>query len=113
MHYDMKLNEKPFLQMESGFKTIEMRVDKGNRRNLLVGDTITFTNRKDGRTIDAEILELHRFKDFKELYSSLPMDRCGYSKEDAKNADWRDMLKYYTKDEIDLYGVVGIELELI
>ena len=113
MHYDMKLNEKPFLQIESGFKSIEMRVDKGDRKNLRIGDTITFTNRANGRTINTEILALHRFRDFKELYSCLPMERCGYSKEDAKNADWRDMLEYYTEEEINLHGVVGIELKLI
>ena len=113
MHYEMKLNEKPFLQIESGFKSIEMRVDKGDRKNLRIGDTITFTNRANGRTINTEILALHRFRDFKELYSSLPMGRCGYSKEDAPTADWRDMLEYYTEDEINLHGVVGIELKLI
>ena len=109
----MKLNGKPFLQIESGFKSIEMRVDKGDRKNLRIGDTITFNNRTDGRTINTEILALHRFRDFKELYASLPMEKCGYTPEDAKNADWRDMLEYYTEDEINLHGVVGIELEVL
>ena len=113
MHHEMKLNGKPFLQIESGMKTIEMRVDKGERKNLLVGDTITFRNRNDGRTITTEILALHRFKNFKELYSTLPMEKCGYTREEAPYADWHDMLEYYTEEEIDRYGVVGIEMKLI
>ena len=114
MHYEMKLNAKPFDQIESGMKTIEMRVMKGERRNLQIGDTITFTHRDDpDRKINTEILALHRFKDFKELYLNLPMDKCGYTQAEAKNANWRDMLEYYTEDQIETYGVVGIELKLI
>lgn len=113
MHYEMKLNDRPFHQIESGMKTIEMRVDKGERKNLLVGDTITFMSRTDGRTITTEILALHRFRNFKELYSTLSMDKCGYTQEEAETSDWRDMLEYYTEDEINLHGVVGIELKLI
>ena len=114
MHYEMKLNAKPFDQIGSGMKTIEMRIDKGERRNLKIGDTITFTHRDDpNRKINAEIIALHVFRDFRELYQSLPMDKCGYTEAESRNADWCDMLEYYTEDQIDTYGVVGIELKLI
>ena len=59
-----------------------------------------------------KVVALHRVGSFKELYASLPLEKCGYSKKEAKNADPNDMRKYYTAEDEAKYGVVGIELEL-
>ena len=38
--------------------------------------------------------------------------KCGYTKEDIDTASPDDMDKYYTKEEQEKYGVVGIEIAL-
>jgi len=43
----------------------------------------------------------------------LPLEKCGYSKNDLKTAHYTDMEKYYTKEQIKKYGVLGIELQKI
>ena len=55
---------------------------------------------------------LHVFKDFEELYTVLPLEKCGYSSGEIATASPDDMLVYYTKEQIEKYGVVGIEIEV-
>jgi len=48
-----------------------------------------------------------------ELYKSLSLLECGYTKEDIDTASPCDMEKYYSKVEECKYGVIGIEIKLI
>ena len=45
------------------------------------------------------------------LYLNVPLLKCGYSNIDSASPN--DMLKYYSKNDILKYGVIGIEIELI
>ena len=47
------------------------------------------------------------------MYKALPLEKCGYSKNDLKSAHYTDMEKYYIKEQIKKYGVLGIELQKI
>ena len=47
------------------------------------------------------------------MYKVLPLEKCGYSKDDLKTAHYTDMEKYYTKSQIKKYGALGIELSKI
>ncbi|WP_302602011.1 hypothetical protein [uncultured Ruminococcus sp.] len=48
-----------------------------------VGDEITFINTEDNRkTLKTEIVNIYKYKSFKELYADLPLLKCGYTKED-------------------------------
>ena len=46
----------------------------------------------------------------KELYKSLPLLQCGYTRENIDKATPSDMEQYYSIEEQNKYGVVGIEL---
>ncbi len=114
MIHTMKLHPKPFLQIESGQKTIELRLYDEKRQKIKVGDTILFTNREnEKRTLSAVVTALHRFHSFKELYASLPLTKCGYTTDTVSTADHRDMQKYYDTEQEERFGVVGIEFSLI
>ena len=63
--------------------------------------------------MSVRVIDLHRFDSFKELYSVLPLEKCGYTSEEAKTASYRDMETYYSPEEQAKYGVVGIEIELL
>lgn len=110
----MKLNPAPFDMISSGIKTIELRLFDEKRREIEAGDTITFVNTEDAeKKISARVKALHRFESFTELYENLPLLECGYTEADVDTASPDDMDAYYSKEKQQLYGVVGIEIEVI
>ena len=110
MMHIMKLHSSPFEMIKSGEKTIELRLYDEKRQQVKVGDNIIFTNTYTGETLNTTVVKLHRFDSFKELYKSLPLLKCGYTIENVDNAKSSDMEKYYSVEEQNKYGVVGIEL---
>jgi len=107
----MKLNNVPFETIKNGTKTIELRLYDEKRRKIKIGDTICFKGKAS--TIKAIVKALHIFRNFDELYAALPLDKCGYTADELATASPEDMPEYYTKDQIEKYGVVGIEIEVI
>ena len=111
MTHKMKLNEEPFEKIKNGSKTIELRLYDEKRRKIKVGDMIRFMSKTEKLT--ATVKSVHIFKNFEELYAILPFDKCGYSSDELPTASPDDMLEYYTKEQIEKYGVVGIEIEVV
>ena len=114
MTHIMRLNPLPFKMVASGEKTIELRLNDEKRRKLNRKDLITFVNTEDSlKTITAEVIDIYKYKSFKELYAVLPLLKCGYTKEDVKTASPEDMLAYYSAKQQEKYGVLGIEIKVI
>lgn len=112
-HY-MKLKPHPFLLIASRMKTIELRLLDEKRKKIEVGDTLIFENIEDlSSKISCVVKKLHIFDNFKELYDSLPLEKCGYLPYEVETASFKDMEEYYSVDEQKRFGVVGIEIELI
>ncbi len=112
--HHMNLRPAPFAMMQSGQKTIELRLYDEKRQTIRPGDTIVFTNTdRSGATLQATVLRLHRFDSFQELYAALPLTACGYTAKEAATAHPSDMESYYSSDEQARHGVVGIELAVI
>ena len=114
MIHDMSLREAPFLAVASGKKTIEMRLFDTKRQMIQTGDSIRFTLVGGERSVTAEVVGLHYFPSFKELYAALlPVVGAvglGYAEGDTPLPD--DMLDYYSEDAIQRFGVVGIEIRI-
>lgn len=108
--HNMKLNSSPFEMIKSGEKTIELRLFDEKRQQIKVGDRVIFTNTTNGETLSAAVLKLHRFNNFNELYKELPLFKIGYTKEDIDSAKPSDMEFYYSVEEQNKYGVLGIEI---
>lgn len=108
--HNMKLNPAPFEMIKSGQKTIELRLFDEKRQLVKVGEKIVFTNTTTGEKLEAEVVNLHRFDNFDELYKNLNLLKCGYTKETVDTAKAADMEQYYSVEEQKKYGVVGIEL---
>ncbi len=114
MQHTMNLKPSPFALIESGEKTIELRLYDERRALIKEGDTIVFTNTADEtKTLTTRVLRLHRFASFAELYRHLPLRACGYTDADIATADPADMDIYYSHEKQAQYGVVGIELALV
>ena len=109
--HEMKLRPEPFTKIKSGTKTIELRLYDEKRQKIRVGDLIIFTSTETGEQIRATVKKLHRFDSFEVLYKSLPLLKCGYTADDVDRAQPSDMESYYSAEEQQKYGVVGIELD--
>ena len=109
----MKLKPAPFEMIKSGQKTIELRLYDEKRRLIKIGDEIIFTNTATEKTIHTQVLKLHRFDSFAELYKTLPLLKCGYTSENVGSATPADMEQYYSVYEQNKYGVIGIEIKVL
>lgn len=108
---EMHLDKVPFDQIMNGTKTIELRLFDEKRRELKRYDRIRFLSReKKDDYIKVELRKIHVFPTFEELFRALPMEKCGY---EAGEADPKDMLAFYSREEQEKYGVVGLEFDVI
>lgn len=113
MLHNMKLNASPFEKIKNGTKTIELRLNDEKRQQVKTGDFIEFSCIDSlSDKIKTKVVSIHYFDSFEELYNSLPLMQCGYTEETVQNAKSSDMEKFYSKEEQEKYGVVGIELEM-
>ena len=107
----MKFNNGPFKNIKNGTKTIELRLNDEKRQLLKIKDLIEFTNRETLEQLLVEIENLYHYPSFEELYKHFDKVAMGY-KEDEE-ADPKDMEEYYSKEEQEKYGVLGIEIKKV
>ena len=108
MKYNMKLNNEPFNLIKNGTKTVELRLNDEKRKLIKEHDIIEFENRITLEKIEVEVIKLHHFDSFSELYKHFDKVEMGYNKDEP--AEPKDMEAYYSKEEQDKYGVLGIEI---
>ena len=111
MKHEMKFNNGPFKNIKNGTKTIELRLNDEKRQLLKIKDLIEFTNRETLEQLLVEIENLYHYPSFEELYKHFDKVAMGY-KEDEE-ADPKDMEEYYSKEEQEKYGVLGIEIKKV
>lgn len=112
MKHTMNLDPKPFEMIQSGRKTIELRLYDEKRQQISIGDEIVFINTNNKKEMQTKVLSLHIFPSFDELYATLPLLKCGYTEETLPTASPKDMGKFYSAEQQKQYGVIGIEIEL-
>jgi ASC-1-like (ASCH) protein len=108
VHY-MNLLEEPFLMIERGIKTVEMRLYDEKRRKLRVGDIIVFSSL--GREIRAAVKGLYIYENFHALVSDFSPAELGFPEsERGYIADF--MLGIYGKEKIDSCKTLAIKVHL-
>ena len=111
MLHEMRLHDKPFKLIQEGTKTIELRLYDEKRQQIQVGDIIEFTCRATGDVQKTKVIAMHIYSCFADLYRDYDKVSLGYGKDEDAKPD--DMELYYSKEEQEKYGVVGIEIELL
>lgn len=106
----MRLKPAPFGLIRDGRKSIELRLYDEKRRKLQIGDGILFENSEAPELLLTRMTGLRVFDSFDALYQALPLEACGYPSADVAAASPADMEAYYSKEEQQRFGVVGIEL---
>jgi len=111
MKFNMYLKENPFNKIANGSKDIELRLNDEKRSKINVGDTIEFTLNDSDKKVEVVVLNLYKYKSFKEVYDTFDKVRLGYNKKEICN--YKDMEEYYSIEDIEKYGVVAIEIKLL
>ncbi|MDG3132853.1 RNA-binding protein [Streptococcus suis] len=102
MVHEMLLTPKPFEMMKSGQKTIELRLYDEKRRHIRIGDSIRFyCTENQAQTMEAQVLDLHIFNNFTQLYKELDLLSCGYTKRNVREAKPEDMEVYYSREQLE------------
>ena len=110
MHHEMKLNNAPFQAVKSGSKTVELRLLDEKRALVKAGDTVLFKNVESGESLACIVVNIYNYANFEELYAHHNKIAIGYK--EWENADPKDMFAYYSREAVEKYGVVGIEIKL-
>lgn len=108
----MNLASEPFRLIESGKKTVEIRLYDEKRRTIKRDDIIEFMFCDNvGKALKAKVTGTRRFNTFAELMQSDLFDKTGFEGMPEQAA--QSMYKYYTPELEKQYGVLAIEFELL
>ncbi len=111
MLHKMKLNKAPFEKISDGRKTVELRLNDEKRQKVQVGDYIEFTLIDDSKQkMTVRVTALHNYDSFQHLYADIPKEKIGYGENDIVNPNHMD--EFYSREEQEKYGVLGIEIRL-
>ncbi|HRH26392.1 MAG TPA: ASCH domain-containing protein [Candidatus Paceibacterota bacterium] len=104
----MKLQSEPFIKIKNGSKSIEIRLNDEKRQLLKVGDDIEFSLLSDPtQTVKTKVLELLKYKTFKDLFNAFPFEVFGSETKEDLNG----IYQYYSTEEESRWGVLGIRVE--
>ena len=112
MKYIMKLNPKYFEYMKNGTKRIEIRLNDEKRKNIKIGDEIIFRKEPELKEeVFSQIENLIVKRSFKELIEKFDISEYSDRNESEENF-LKDLYSFYTKEQEEKYGVVGIQLKI-
>lgn len=112
MLHEMKLQSKYYNYILHGTKRIELRLLDEKRQALRNGDIIRFVNLSNlSDTFEATIVDLLRYDNFKALLEDFSTDLLA-DKLMAKENLLIDLEEFYSFEEQNKYGVLGIKLKL-
>lgn len=107
MKYRMHLDDFAFLQIKSGIKKYEIRLQDEKRAKIAKGDIILFHNSQYGES-EVEVLDILKFESLVELLNSLNINDIGFSSE-------KDLVEIisniYSQDKISKYGILAIHIK--
>lgn len=109
--YSLQLSAAPFNAILSGKKVIESRLYDEKRQLIQIGDSIEFTNREaPDQKVLVKVIGLLRYETFHDLFSHTIPTKFG-----GESVEWLEsqINEFYSVEEQELDGVIGIEFALI
>lgn len=109
IHLDPEIYE----QVKNGTKNVEARVNDEKRRRIKVGDRIEVLKRpEETESLWVRVTKLIPYQNFEKLAAQYPIERL-YSPSFTKEEYLALFPKFYTDEEIEEYGTVAIEFEVV
>jgi len=111
--HQMKLALPVFQKVALGKKVIESRLFDKKRQLLSCGDKIIFRENDEPEKygeIEVVVEEILHFKTFAELFSAIDPAFFG-----GENSDflWQEIKQFYSDEEEEKFGVVGIRFRVV
>lgn len=107
------LDEDIFNVVKNGTKTVEVRLYDEKRKNIKVGDKLTFLKRPlDLETIDVVVTKLEVFDSFNSLVDKYDMKDI-YLENASREEYLKLMERFYSKEDEMKYGVLAISYEVM
>ena len=111
MNYKMRLRAKYFDNILNGTKRIEIRLNDEKRRLIKIGDTITFYKMPEEKeSITVKVVDLLHYKSFKDLLNDYDISIVA-DENDTKDNLLKILGEFYSKEEENKYGVLGIKIK--
>ena len=112
MTHEMKLKEKYYNYILHGTKRIEIRLLDEKRQKIKIGDTIRFSKYENlDESFEVKVIDLLKYNSFEELINNYNIELLA-DKSMTKEELLEVFNEFYTKEEQDKYGVVGIKIEI-
>ena len=112
MEYKMKLQPEYYDDILYGTKRIELRLYDEKRQNLKLEDTIEFVKEPELKeSFKAKIIGLLRYSTFEEIINDFDISILA-DKSMTKKRLLDTLETFYSKEEQEQYGVLGIRIEL-
>jgi ASC-1-like (ASCH) protein len=108
--HSMKLNPAPFNAVLHGEKTVECRLYDEKRQKITLGDSIAFSLISDEtQCVVVRVIGLLRYETFESMFMhNEPRKFGGQNRQSLTDK----LLSYYSRQEQEAYGVLGIEFKL-
>lgn len=111
-HHQMNLRKEPFNKIKNGIKIVESRLYDEKRQSVKIGDCVTFlcTDGENVEKLITEVTGLLLYPSFGSMMSEISPQWFGHEKsQDAID----EIQQFYTKEDQEKYGVVGIRVQKI
>ena len=109
MVHKMRLVDFAFNAIKNKEKDIEVRLNDEKRQMINIGDIIEFEHLDTKEIVKAEVIGLHKYNTFEELFNNFDHKRLGLKESDNTSI----MDKFYTLEERSKYEALGIEIKLV
>ena len=111
--HNMKLQEKYYNYILNGTKRIEIRLYDEKRQQIKIGDIIKFIKEPNlDESFEVKVIGLIRYNSFNDMFKDFDISLLAdkrMTKDELINA----LEQFYTKEEQQKYGVLGIRIELL
>ncbi len=108
----MHLAREPYEAVLEGRKRVEVRLYDEKRKRVRLGDMVIFRPLEGDGEVCVRVTGLLRFRSFKELFEVVS-GQVLISGELPVDEKVRRMRKYYTVEEEERHGVLGIAFEVV
>lgn len=107
----MNLASHPYSKIASGKKVIESRLFDEKRQQISIGDQVIFSENNNPENIVTTVVKgLLRYQTFEELFADHDPAMFG---EESRDFPLSQIKSFYSDEDEQKFGVVGIRLELI
>ena len=111
MQHEMNVAAVPFEKICNGSKIIESRLFDEKRQAIRLGDEILFHQADDTtNVVKMKVVDLLRYSSFEQLFASHNPEIFGGT---SVTELLREIKQFYSDEDEEKYGVVGIRLQKI